>query len=566
MPQALREVTSVSHLSLYRKWRPQTFDDVIGQTRVTQTLANAITSNRIVHAYLFCGHRGTGKTTTARILAKALNCERGPTAAPCNVCTICRAISGGFSLDVIEIDAASNRGIDEIRDLREKVKLVPVEGRYKVYIIDEAHMLTTEAANALLKTLEEPPPHAVFVLVTTEPHRLPATITSRAQRFDFKRIPLSAITGRLRSIAEHEGVAIDDGALHLIARAADGALRDAESMLDQLSAFCQGRITRADVLTVLGLIEEEVAQEVAGAVIAQDAAACLEIANRVIAEGRDVRQILRSLMDHFRDLLVVSVVRDPRDIVETSADRLEVLRSQSARFSPGALLQKIRILTQAEADARFATQPRVVLEMALLKVCRPEMDPSIEGLAARVEALERQAVHPGAPPSTDAHRPPATGPSGETPVRKAPAAPPAPVEKPASRRSPRDRTSRSEEAVADEAGVGIDLVRARWGQLMEEVKQRSRPAYAFLLESAPQAIDGTRLVLAVRHKFHLESLHEHRHRQVVEEILDAVMGAPLRLALVLGEVETAPPKGPDTLVEEAVRRFGNPVQEIRHPE
>jgi DNA polymerase III subunit gamma/tau len=576
MIETLREVTPVSHLSLYRKWRPQVFDDVIGQARVTQTLRNAIAGGRFVHAYLFCGHRGTGKTTTARILAKALNCEHGPTPTPCNVCVICRAISAGVSLDVIEIDAASNRGIDEIRDLREKVKLVPVEGRYKVYIIDEAHMLTMEAANALLKTLEEPPPHAVFVLVTTEPHRLPTTITSRTQRFDFKRIPQSAIVDRLRAIAGSEQVAVDDAALHLIARAADGALRDAESMLDQLSAFCQGRIAKADVLTVLGLIEEEVAEHVADAVIAGDAAACLSIADRVIVEGRDVRQILRSLMEHFRDLLVVSVVQDPRDIVETSDAHLEVLRAQSARFSPGALLQKIRILTAAEAEARFATQPRVLLEMALLKVCRPELDPSIEGLAARVAALERQAG--GAP------QPPAAG---------KPSVPPAAPAKPASRRGPRDRAAQSEGAIADAASpsgaapsqegeaaaseVGIDRVRARWGRFMDEVKQRSRPVYAFLLEAAPQSVEGTRLVLAVRHKFHLENLQEHKHRQIVEDLLDTVMGTRLRLGLVLGEgdaplaahasSETQAASGsPSTLVDEAVRRFGNPVQEIRHPE
>jgi len=614
----------VSHVSFYRKWRPQTFEDVFGQERVTRTLQNAIASNRIVHAYLFCGYRGTGKTTTARLLAKALNCERGPTPTPCNVCANCRAISEGASLDVIEIDAASNRGIDEIRDLREKISRVPVGSRYNVYIIDEAHMLTTEAANALLKTLEEPPAHAVLVLVTTEPHRLPPTITSRTQRFDFKRIPQATIVDRLRAIATSEGFTVEEDALHLIARSADGALRDAESLLDQLSAFCQGTVTTADVLAVLGVIEEEVTQELADAIIGGDGARCLVIAARVIDEGRDVRQILRSLIEQFRDLLVVAVVDEPRGVVETSDARLASLRAQSARLAPAAIIQKIRMLAAAEAEARLTTQPRIALEMALLRVSRPEMDPTLDGLTARVEALERRRDRPAgdgaaAPPRSEG---PATGaPSsgddagqgrrGGASRSAAPRTAGAPRRDPSRSDAGADSTGAVEESqasasagsrsdpagargaaapeppgagaspgqvaardAASEGGVSFELLRARWGHVMEEVKQRTRTVHAFLLESTPRELSGTELVLAVRHRFHMESLQDLKTRRIVEDALARVFGAPMRVRFTLDDTpppaQEVPPEAPgaadDVLVSEAVRRFGNPVQEVRRPE
>jgi len=538
---------------------------VIGQERVTRTLQNAISTSRTVHAYLFCGHRGTGKTTAARILAKALNCQHGPTPTPCNACASCLAINAGASLDVIEIDAASNRGIDEIRDLREKVRLVPVEGRYKVYIIDEAHMLTAEAANALLKTLEEPPAHAVLILVTTEPHRLPTTITSRTQRFDFKRISQEAIIGRLRAIAASEGFMIDDAALHLIARSADGALRDAESLLDQLRTFAAGTIARADVLAVLGVIEEEVIHDIADAVIAGDAARCLEMVGRIIDEGRDVRQILRSLVEHFRDLLVVAVVPDPAEIVETTEFHLTALRAQGARMTPSALVQKIRILAAAEAEARSATQPRVVLEMALLRVSRPEMDPSIEGLAARLDALERQSGHlPGQSPE-------AGGAQAEAGGARAAAGRAGARGTGRQGRPPASSPAKPGDGAA--SAVTLDAIRSCWGQVMAEVKQRTRTVHAFLLESAPRAIEGDDLILAVRHRFHMENLDDQKHRRVVEDALARITGSALRLRLVLDDTSLPhadPPAGTagvrDILVDEAVRKFGSPVQEIRRPE
>jgi len=601
----------VSHVSFYRKWRPQTFEDVFGQERVTRTLQHAIAGERIVHAYLFCGYRGTGKTTTARLLAKALNCEQGPTPTPCNVCVNCRAISDGSSLDVIEIDAASNRGIDEIRDLREKITRVPVGSRYNVYIIDEAHMLTTEAANALLKTLEEPPAHAVLVLVTTEPHRLPPTITSRTQRFDFKRIPLGAIMERLGQIAASEGFAVEEEALRLIARSADGALRDAESLLDQLSAFCEGTITTADVLTVLGVVEEEIAQELAEAVIGGDAARCLAVAGRAIDEGRDARQVFRGLIDHFRDLLVVAVVGDPGAVVETSEGRLAVLRAQSARLPAAAIVQKLRVLTAADAEARQTTQPRIALELALLRLARPDVDPTLDGLAARVEALERRddrsgiqapaapssAEAPAAPPASPGAAQGRTTPRPAAPRRSPPrgaaqdsAADGAAATEESRARTPESRSPRTAafEGAAEpsrgagaapgavlEPGVSVEILQARWREVMEEVKQRTRTVHAFLLEGRPREVLGSEVLLGVRHRFHMESLQDTKCRRVVEDALARVFGAPLRVRFALDDAPEAPAEAEqadepaaagDMLVAEAVRRFGNPVQEIRRLE
>lgn len=543
----------MSHVSFYRKWRPKTFDEVIGQERVTRTLQNAIRANRVVHAYLFAGHRGTGKTTTARILAKALNCAQGPTPTPDNTCPNCEAITAGYSVDVIEIDAASNRGIEEIRELRDRIRLAPTEGRYKVYIIDEAHMLTTEAANALLKTLEEPPQHAVLILVTTEPHRLPPTILSRCQRFDFRRVSQKELITRLRRIATTEGFSIDDRALAIITASADGSVRDAESVLDQLAAFAEGPITAQDVLTVLGILEEETALAFADAIIARGVIDCLSLVNQVVSEGKDVRQVIRTILDHFRDLLVAKTGDRSEELLDTTEARLKALQAQAARAPLEDILRALNTLVATEAEARWSPQPRLLLEIALIRLCRPEMDPTLEGLRARLQALEQRL---GSEPVTDQPRRPPRTPTREEPKAEAATTPMVAV-------------------VEDDPpslSIAIDEVRRSWARVLEEVKRTKMFCHALLIEGTPLELNGSTLVVGLRtgFNFHVENLHKPENRTVVEGALKRVFQQTLRLQCTIHNGESKPAPAPvaleDPVVSAAVQLFGAQVVEVRKAE
>ena len=559
----------MSHVSFYRKWRPKTFEEIIGQERVTRTLQNAIRTNRVVHAYLFAGHRGTGKTTTARILAKALNCVQGPTPTPDNTCPNCEAISGGYSVDVIEIDAASNRGIEEIRELRDRIRLAPTEGRYKVYIIDEAHMLTTEAANALLKTLEEPPAHAILILVTTEPHRLPATILSRCQRFDFRRVSQKEIVARLKLIAAGEGFAIDDKALALIAGSADGSVRDAESILDQLTAFAAGPITPRDVVTVLGVVEEQTALGFAGAIIARDVAECLALVGRVVDEGKDIRQVMRTLIDQFRDLLVVKTGQRDVDLLDTTEGRLAALAAQAERTTIEDILRVLNILSAAESEARWSPQPRLLLEIALIRLCRPEMDPTVEGLRARVQAIEHRLggtaapslpesppAAPTKPPDVTRRKPAPSRPAGQDDVKAEVTVAPGPAV-----------------ATAEPEGVPvmvIEDVRRQWGRVLEEVKRTKMFCHALLIEGIPLRIEGSILVIGLRtgYNFHAENLHRPENRSVVEGAVERILQRRLRLQCTIYDgappgVEPQAPADGDPLVTKAAELFDAQILEVK---
>ena len=388
----------MAYIALYRKWRPHTFRDLVGQDHISRTLSQAITSGRIGHAYLFSGPRGTGKTSTAKILAMALNCKEGPTPDPCGKCESCQRIMDGSAMDVFEIDAASNRGIDEIRGLRETVKFAPAEGRYKVYIIDEVHMLTAEAFNALLKTLEEPPAHVVFILATTEAHKVPPTIQSRCQRFDFRRITVGEIQGRLRYICDQMKTEADDKALELIALQADGGLRDALSILDQCISLSDGRVTEAQVQEMLGLVGHSWIYRMTEALAAGKAQDVLNLVAELLRDGKDLRQIVAELELHLRSLMIYQAAGTVEGL-DLYAEPEDVLKKQAAFWNGETIMQMLARLHETTQELRWSPQPRITVEIALLALCKGELGGVAFGggaTPAKPAVPERGAASPSA--------------------------------------------------------------------------------------------------------------------------------------------------------------------------
>jgi DNA polymerase III subunit gamma/tau len=374
---------------LARKWRPQVFQEVVGQEQIIQTLLNAINTERLAHAYLFSGARGVGKTSVARILAKALNCPDRVNGAPCNKCTSCRSITDGSSVDVQEIDGASNRGIDEIRELRENIKYMPSSGRFRVYIIDEVHMLTLPAFNALLKTLEEPPPHVKFVFATTEPHKVPITILSRCQRFDFRRLSVGRLIEQLTKITIEEGIEIKKSGLSIIAREADGSMRDAESLLDQVASYVGRKIEDKDINDILGIIDRDIIMETSEAMIDGAADKCLEIVEKIYNHGYDIKDFYRAIMDQYRNL-IVCIVAPKSDLLDVTEDNFKQLESQAKKAGLEKLQQSLNILINREETLRFTSHTRLVLETIMVKVCQLGDFASFKEIVGMLHDLEKR--------------------------------------------------------------------------------------------------------------------------------------------------------------------------------
>jgi len=526
-------------IALYRRWRPQTFSDLVGQEPVAAALQGAIREGRVAHAYLFSGPRGTGKTSTARILAKALNCELGPTPEPCNKCDACRSITEGSSLDVIEIDAASHGGVDDVRELRESVILSPAVARKKIYIVDEAHMISTAGWNAFLKTIEEPPDHVAFVFATTEPQKVLPTIASRCQRFDFRRISSASIAEHLEKVCREERIEADGAALNLIARHADGSARDALAVLDQLASA--GGVGVEQAAALLGSVPQDVLFDFAEALATRETGPALRAVASVVDEGRDVRAFTTQMLQHLRSLFVVQRVPDATDLIDATDEVRARLAAQAERFGAAHLVHLMRLLAGALEEMRQQAVPRLALEMAVIAGTVPEADASQEASLSRIERLERLLSVGGDAPQMGIVSERESD-AGEPATQKAEARPDA--------RSRRSRAASDQSgkvsaaakpaapASSDPVDVGglldLEKVRKSWTIVLDGLRTQSMRVAAYLVDTRPVGLDGNILTLETSSQWHAEQITSGKTADMLGTAFEAVFGSRPRFKATVG--------------------------------
>ncbi|MGF9816877.1 DNA polymerase III subunit gamma/tau [Brevibacillus agri] len=568
----------MAYTALYRVYRPQTFQDVVGQEHVTITLRNALRENRLSHAYLFNGPRGTGKTSAAKIMAKAVNCEQPIDGEPCNQCETCKAISNGSVTDVLEIDAASNRGVEEIRDIRDKVKFAPSDVKYKVYIIDEVHMLTTEAFNALLKTLEEPPSHVIFILATTEPHKLPATIISRCQRFDFHRIPLKVMVNLLQRICQSQGVQVEEQALQLVAKMAEGGARDALSLLDQAISYSKDQVRASDIMQITGTVAQSYFSVLARYIAQNDVAQVMEQFDRVMVQGKDPEQFLHDFLYYYRDMLLLKTAPQLEEIVErTMID--DQFQEVAKLYSLPALYATIETCNQALSQLKWSTYARVLVELTLVKLCQPNAqvaaatsgtapavsNEELTAMATRLSALEQrlnqvlqgQVSLPGQQKSEE--------PRKSEPRRVVAAAG-------GGSRTPLNRVREVAKALDENL---TRQVRGQWSQILTELKKIKIQYQAWLVNGQPVAAGNDAVIVTFSSAIHCDKTMEPELKGVVERVMSTVLGRPLQLLSVMEEEwqgidqqAAAQKDGPateqeDPFLAEAIKLVGEGLIEVK---
>lgn len=563
------------YIALYRKWRPKKFEDICGQEHITTSLKNQIKADRISHAYLFCGTRGTGKTSTAKLLAKAVNCLDLKDGNPCEACESCKSINEGNSIDVFEIDAASNRGIDNIRDLREAVKFTPI-GKYKLYIIDEVHMLTNEAFNALLKTLEEPPAYVIFILATTEPHKLPSTVLSRCQRFDFKRISQESMLERLAFICKEEGIKVEPEALRLIARNSDGAMRDAISIMDQCAVYSNKNILVEDVSAVLGIVNDRYLFEIADSILKEDITKTMTLLNEISDEGKDMPQFTKDLQIHYRNLLMAKLVLKAEDVIDLSKEKIALLKEQSNDYSKENIIRCINILSDLTTEIKWSPQPKLLLEIALIKMSKLEKDMSNEGLIARIAKLEK-IISDGDITITDLSQ--AKKQSKEEKIvnkKQKDSVAAKDLDKPIKQEQEKEKTNKQELKNDETLNTDKDLkIIESWDGFVKEFGKRKKMILrTYLASCKPMLIDGHKVLLCFEEedKFSKEAIEVSKTKKEIEDIAEEYFGTPIIIKPVFeDEIEKKEDKDEikdkntideNYVVEKAIELFGEDLVEV----